>query len=208
MSKPNKYANLTQEEFDIEAERIFGELNRLEGNFESTFGIKFEDVNDLDEQIDEMFADVFGANTKPTWVEQLKRTMPSISETNKNCCTRAKKIFLDTVDEHHGAIKRGLGRSYLEGLFPKLLGSRKEKKYDDAIVQLKGHINSFSISPRGCEEFGEFLFGTSDGNNENPSTIALKEWAKCEDEYEDTWKDKLSRFKNDTFINTGEVLRE
>lgn len=207
MSNSNKYANLTQEEFDIEAERIFGELNRLEGNFESTFGIKFEDVNDLDESINEMIGSLFGEK-KPTWVEQLKRTMPSISETNKNCCTRAKKIFLDTVDEHHSAIKRGLGRSYLEGLFPKLLGSRKEKKYDDAIVELKGYINSLSISPSGCEEFGEFLFGTSDGNKENPSTIALREWAKCEDEYEDTWKDKLSRFKNDTFINTGEVLRE
>ena len=104
-----------------------------------------EDINDLDDQINEMFADLFGSVLNTTWLEQLRRTMPSISEANKECCTRAKKIFLDTVDEHHGAIKRGLGRSYLEGLFPKLLGSRKEKKYDAAIADLKGHINSFSI---------------------------------------------------------------
>lgn len=203
MSKSSKYANLTPEEFDLEADRLVAELNRHEEGFKNKFG----DINDLDEQIDELIGSLFGTK-KPTWVDQLKRTMPSISETNKECCTRAKKIFLETVEEHRGAIQRGLGRTYLEGLFPKLLGSRKEKKFEDAIVELKGHINRYSISPSGCTDFGEFLFRTSDGNDENPSTLALKEWAKCENDYEDTWKNKLSRFKNDTFINTGEILRE
>lgn len=163
-----------------------------------------EDVGDLEEDIEQLIDSLF--DTPPLWVEQLKKTMPSISEANKECCTRAKKVFLDTVEEHRYSIQRGLGRTFLEGLFPKWLGAKKEKKYEDAILQLKELINSFSISPNGCQEFGEFLFNTTDGNKENPSNVALEEWANCENEYEETWKDKLSRHRSDTFINTGEIL--
>ena len=203
MSKSSKYANLTQEEFDIEWDRLSGELNRLEGEFTTEFG----NINDLDESIDEMLGSLFGEK-KPTWVEQLKRTMPSVSEANVKCCTRAKKVFLDTIEEHRHSIKRGLGKTLLESIFPKLVGAKKEKKYEDAISQLKEHINGLSITPSGCHEFGEFLFNTTDNNKENPSHIALEEWAICENEYEETWRDKLSRHRSDTFINTGEILRE
>lgn len=200
MSKSSKYANLTQEEFDIEVDRIFGELNRLEGEFTTEFG----NINDLDESVDEMLGSLF--DTPPLWVEQLKRTIPSPSEASKDCCVRAKKVFLDIVEEHRHSIKRGLGKTLLESIFPKLLGAKKEKKYEDAVAELKEHINSLSITPSGCQEFGEFLFNTTDNNKENPSHVALEEWAICENEYEETWKDKLSRHRSDTFINTGEIL--